>query len=363
MISHNNLESKLIEYTYYHNEAGLLECAEFSNYFVIKLTAEAKIEFINGVAEEIYGWSLKLVSGKNFNLLCAAYGFDSPLLDGKQNLRKESSFKLETCVLRPNGEKRYLSLNVNKICNADKQIEKILILGKDITDAKMAMEKEKAVGLYLTEIFSRLPVAVWWKDCNSTFQGCNDFCSKVAGLSTPDEIIGKTDFDLAWHGEEALSFRRDDGEVMVSNKPKFGIIEPQHQANGKAVTLFTSKIPIFDSSKKTIGTTGFFCDISANDSANLIYISNLCMKSAYMSFQNKKIYYFCYKGKITKLNYRQAECLTHLAMGKTAKETARVINLSYRTVEDYVNSLRNKLEINTKTELVEGFWDNPIKWF
>lgn len=53
-----------------------------------------------------------------------------------------------------------------------------------------------------------------------------------------------------------------------------------------------------------------------------------------------------------KLSKREEDCLYYLLQGKTAKETARFLNLSHRTVEAYIDNIRKKTFTRNKVELV-----------
>lgn len=52
------------------------------------------------------------------------------------------------------------------------------------------------------------------------------------------------------------------------------------------------------------------------------------------------------------LSKRQSECLKFLLDGKSAKQTAAILNLSTRTVEFYIHNLKEKMQCRTKTELL-----------
>lgn len=115
--------------------------------------------------------------------------------------------------------------------------------------------------LYL--VLDNMPEAAFWKDRNSVYLGCNQQFSKVAGLASPQEIIGKTDFDLPWKPEETEWFRACDRRVMESDSPELGIIEPQQQADGSQYWLETNKIPLHDSQGTIVGILGTFKEITA----------------------------------------------------------------------------------------------------
>jgi DNA-binding CsgD family transcriptional regulator len=55
------------------------------------------------------------------------------------------------------------------------------------------------------------------------------------------------------------------------------------------------------------------------------------------------------------LSIRENECLSLIAKGYTAKEVARVLGLSFRTVEEYINRIKNKLGCFSRRELISTF--------
>jgi len=52
------------------------------------------------------------------------------------------------------------------------------------------------------------------------------------------------------------------------------------------------------------------------------------------------------------LTNKQLGCITHLIEGKTAKEIAKVLGISYRTVEGPITKLKARFNCHTKTELI-----------
>jgi PAS domain S-box-containing protein len=111
-------------------------------------------------------------------------------------------------------------------------------------------------------VMDNIPQAVFWKDINSVYLGCNAVFASFAGVGNPVNIIGKTDHDLAWTREEADAFRKDDRRVMDSDMPIYHIIEPQHQADGKIGWLDTNKVPLHDHNGRVAGILGTYEDIT-----------------------------------------------------------------------------------------------------
>ncbi len=62
---------------------------------------------------------------------------------------------------------------------------------------------------------------------------------------------------------------------------------------------------------------------------------------------------FFLNGQYISFSPRQRQCLALLYRGKTAKEIGRVLSLSHRTVEYYLDHIKMKLGCHTRNELIE----------
>jgi len=58
------------------------------------------------------------------------------------------------------------------------------------------------------------------------------------------------------------------------------------------------------------------------------------------------------------LTSRELECLHMLSEGQTIKETARILKLSPRTVEKYLNNIKHKSRYNLRSELTKMYRAN-----
>ena len=102
----------------------------------------------------------------------------------------------------------------------------VQILVIDVTEAKETAEKLRASQEMLQTVMNTIPEYVFWKDEKSVYLGCNENFALVAGVSAPDDIVGKTDYDLAWRDVETELFRALDKEVMKTGRPQANIISP-----------------------------------------------------------------------------------------------------------------------------------------
>jgi PAS domain S-box-containing protein len=115
---------------------------------------------------------------------------------------------------------------------------------------------------FINQLIEQVPAAIFWKNKNSVFLGCNRFFANLAAIDDPKDIIGKTDFDLPWGKYQAERYIADDREVMRSQKPKLNIEESQTLDDGQEYVLLTNKIPLFDDKGEVIGILAIFHDIT-----------------------------------------------------------------------------------------------------
>ena len=136
----------------------------------------------------------------------------------------------------------------------------------DITERKQVEDKINTSQKLLQRIIDLLPVRVFWKDNNLRFLGCNEILVKDAGVNSPEDLIGKDDFQMSWK-EQAEMYQEDDKSVMNSGKSRLNIEELQTTPKGDKIWLKTSKVPLTDLQGNTIGLLGIYEDITERKQA------------------------------------------------------------------------------------------------
>jgi PAS domain S-box-containing protein len=111
-------------------------------------------------------------------------------------------------------------------------------------------------------VIDAIPHAVFWKDLDSRYLGCNRKFAEDAGALRPEDIRGLSDHDLPWRPEEADLFRCQDRRVMENNRPELHIHQVQTNAQGKKRFLDTQKLPLYDGSGKVAGILCHYRDIT-----------------------------------------------------------------------------------------------------
>ena len=135
-------------------------------------------------------------------------------------------------------------------------------VARDITDQK-AIERDLVAQRDLFDsVLSNVPASIFWKDRDSVYLGANERFISDAGLRSPQQIIGITDYDLAWTREQADFYRECDRKVMDTGEAMLNIEESQQQADGKEVVLLTNKVPLRDEQGQVNGMLGIYMDIT-----------------------------------------------------------------------------------------------------
>lgn len=119
----------------------------------------------------------------------------------------------------------------------------------------------------LDKIIANLPECVYWKDLNGLYQGCNEMVARLAGFSSPQEIVNLSDYDIAkklgWDDSVVEPIVKADREIMATGLPKLNIEEKALKvADGSIVWQRSSKVPIFDEEGKVAGVFGISFDIT-----------------------------------------------------------------------------------------------------
>ncbi len=134
-------------------------------------------------------------------------------------------------------------------------------LEKEIGQAKQQEVKLKESENRLQVVVDSIPKAIFWKDKDLVYLGCNKAFATKAGFKSTQDIIGKTDFEMPWK-EEAEAYQEDDKGIIENNAPKLNYEESQTDAKGNKTWISTSKVPLSDLSGNTYGVLGIFEDVT-----------------------------------------------------------------------------------------------------
>jgi PAS domain S-box-containing protein len=118
----------------------------------------------------------------------------------------------------------------------------------------------------LRALIDNIPDFMYVKDTESRIVVANSHLARVVGVETPEQLMGRTDFDL-FPRELARGYYEDEQEVMRSGQPLYNREEKGFDGAGNESYVLTTKVPLRDSNGQVIGIAGIGRDISARKKA------------------------------------------------------------------------------------------------
>jgi PAS domain S-box-containing protein len=141
------------------------------------------------------------------------------------------------------------------------QAEHFIAVFENITARKRIEEELARSQQMLQLVLDNIPQRVFWKDMNSVYLGCNKAHAEVIRLESPDQIIGKDDFQF-YSRENAEQYRLNDRRILATGEPWLYYEETELLPDGRLVWDRTSKVPLRDTGENVIGVLGIYEDIT-----------------------------------------------------------------------------------------------------
>lgn len=275
---------------------------------VIEWDVDFKVKEWNHTAEQIFGYTKQEAIGKTGDFII-------------HNMVPDDVFRLWNSIIHNEGGKKNINENITKdgkviLCdwyntalkNPEGEIDGVISVARDITNEVTNKEELLKSRNMIQNILDLVPQAIFWKDRNSRYLGCNKIFSDLAGLSDVSQIIGKTDFELPWAPEETEDYISDDKEVIETKRPKHHILEPLRKYDGEKIWIDTSKIPLVDVEGNSYGLLGVFTDITASREAEarqklLLDTLNASYNEIYMFDAETLKFEFVSNGALKNLGY------------------------------------------------------------
>ena len=219
----------------------------------------------------------------------------------------------------------------------------------DITERKLAQEAlEKSLSL-LQSVIEHAPVRIFWKDTNLRYLGCNALFAADASAATPEELIGKCDYDMPWR-EEAELYRADDRSILETGINKLRYEERQPQSGGRILLVRTSKVRLQSKNGKTVGILGIYEDITDRKQAEIELQTSHSLLAATLESTTDGILVVDSNGRVAGFNRRFLE-LWHIPESlATTRDDARLLQFVLDQLRDAAGFMRKVEELYLNPE-------------
>lgn len=217
------------------------------------------------------------------------------------------------------------------------------------------MVKEDSIySLIKQEFIDQVPGLFLVMDLKSRFIAANKTALKWSGFKSYDTMESQTYYNMPCKvAEQHENFVNQDEVTRERNNP-VRILGYYCYANNDWKILFGEKYPIKNKNNEIIAAVSHFNDITNYNLIDLSKILNITTDKSLIKIHRKQVGYILENTYPNlPLSQRQCECMFFLLRGKTSKEIAKILNLSFRTIEGYIAQIKYKLNCSTKSEIIE----------
>lgn len=191
-------------------------------------------------------------------------------------------------------------------------------------------------------------------DLESRFLVMNKTALDWCDFKSYDDMKGETYYNIPCKiAENHEAFVKQD-ELTRERSTALRILGYYCYAHNEWKILFGEKYQLKNKNNELIATVSHFNDITNYNLIDLSKLLNITTDKNLSKIYKKQTGYIledCYLD--FSLTKRQSECLFFLMRGKTSKEIAKILNVSFRTVEIYIDQVKHKLNCSKKSDLIE----------
>ena len=255
-----------------------------------------EVLYVSPAYESIWGRSCASLYARSLSWMDAVHAEDRERVrdDSARQLqgeRMDTEFRIYT----PNGEEKWIRNRAFPIYDESGVLIRIAGIAEEVTERKH-YEEELIRAREAAEIANRellahhsvldrerrllrtfidnVPDGMFVKDIEGKFIVVNSALAYWSGVKTPEEMVGKTDFDF-YPEELARAFQEDDKKVVDSGRPVFDREETVWSFVTREVRhALTTKVPLFDRDGRVIGVAGIGRNITERKKATDALLSS-----------------------------------------------------------------------------------------
>ena len=279
-----------------------------------------------------------------------------------QNIRQKGmQHHFETKMLRKNNDPLEVDVSLSVIKDHEGKIIGSIGVIKDITEQKIAERAFAYEHSRLQALLDNIPDSIYFKDENNKFVLVNK-AKAVHSQKTPEEMVGKTDYNFLPATEAEKAFQ-DDKQIIETGQPLINKVEKLTSSEGAERWVSVTKIPWYDAKGKIIGTIGISRDISEQKQAEEKVVSEHELLQSLLNNIPDSIYFKDEKNRFILINKAKANhwnVTPEQMVGKTDYDFLPEIQ-ARKSFEDDMSIIKTGQSIIADIEKITGR-DGSERW-
>ena len=250
--------------------------ARYTDNAVIVADERAQVDWVNAGFTRQTGMSLEDVRGMKLTELGRGPLTDlMTVREIQRAIDDQQGFDVELVCYTKTGRRYWALLEIRPIRDDDRKVTRFICIQRDISAAKNAAKSLKQAKLraevlaeerdqqrtLLESILLQIPTAVFWKNRDGMYSGCNEAFAQFTGLTGSVDVVGRSDQQLSWTPAQAEALRAGDEDVL-KGFPVQNVECKITDTQGATRTVLLSKTPLCNDQGETIGLLGSLHDIS-----------------------------------------------------------------------------------------------------
>lgn len=202
-----------------------------------------------------------------------------------------------------------------------------------------------------------ITAAIYFEDFDHQTIICNEITAEECGFISLKDCIGAPWY-VPFEQKSVFKTLQNDRNVVKHESLKF-LEEAGVRNDGTLIRTLSVRMPWYNNNNTLIGLFG--CSIllgkhSVSGVLSQLHNMGLLAYTPNIAIPEKEVNHFQY------LTEREKQCLEFMLDGKSAKEIARCIGISHRTVEQYTSEIKEKFGYKTKYELISNILSMKLKF-
>ncbi len=260
-VKHLSLEAAAAKKALTASEDRFREVVQAAPDAIVLADGDGLILSWNGAAERLFGYPSEEVLGQSLTRIMPER-YRGNHQRALSRVRNTGDLRLKGTIvtmhgLHKDGREFPIEMSLSSWISGGQRVH--CGIARDITARKEAESRLVQQQIEQQVLLDLIPAMVWYKDSHNHIVRANRRAA---------ESINKTVADIEGHStdefypDEADKYHQDDLEVLVSGRPKLGIVEPYRTGSGERSWVQTDKVPYLDAEGHILGVLVFAQDVT-----------------------------------------------------------------------------------------------------